>query len=185
MSKLAENMSFFDRYMLINQLRILEVLYPDEADSLSVQREALENGYEILYDWAVDFISDGDDKMSPEESKEVWDTMDMFDAINRAVERHGENIIEGRLFTKFRGYDGNNETKFMAFAAFTVERLKRFEYVPMDKKGYWNSHMPVRDVYQRMLTKWREVATSRRFELTPEEVSAILDEAIHPENRPA
>lgn len=176
-------LSRLDRYSISNQLRILEALYPDEAEHYAVQREAIENGYEMLYQWHMDYIYDGDDKMSVEESKEVWDTMDMFDSIDRSLKKMSPGEIEEKLFTKFRGYDGNNETKFMAFAAFTVERLKRFEYLPMEKKGYWNSHMPIRDVYIRMLEQWRKVPTERRFDLTKAELEAVLDAAVHPENR--
>lgn len=74
-----------DRIFLVNQIRILEGLYPDEAESLSVQREALEHGYEMLYAWDFEYIYDGNDKMTVEESREVWDTMDMFDAIGRSM----------------------------------------------------------------------------------------------------
>lgn len=38
-----------ERIVLVNQLRIMEALYPDEASQLGVQREALERGYELLY----------------------------------------------------------------------------------------------------------------------------------------
>ena len=35
-----------DRLVLSNQYRILEALYPDEAETLAIKREAIENGYE-------------------------------------------------------------------------------------------------------------------------------------------
>ncbi|KAB0459776.1 YfbU family protein [Agrobacterium radiobacter] len=174
-------LSKLDRIFLVNQLRVLEALYPDEASSLSVQREALERGYEMLYAWDTEFIYDGDDVMSAEESREVWDTMDMFDAINRSLP-DGFDISRYPVL-KFAGYDGNNESKFLAFAQFTVERLQRFEYLPMQKPGYWNSHMPIRPVYGRMLDEWRKVDQTRRFELNSGELERILGAAIHPERR--
>lgn len=185
MPKDTSSLSRLDRYFMSNQLRILEALYPDEADSYAVRREAIENGYEMLYNWDMDYIYDGQDIMSPDESKEVWDTMDMFDAINRAVKdlELGTNDLKQKTFTLFRGYDGNNETKFMAFAAFTVERLKRFEYLPMAKKGYWNSHMPMRDIYIRMLNVWKKIPLERRFAISRNELNAILDAVAHPDNQ--
>ena len=39
-----------ERWMVSNQLRILEALYPEEAESLAVQREANERDYEYVYD---------------------------------------------------------------------------------------------------------------------------------------
>ncbi|MCA3723246.1 MAG: YfbU family protein [Phenylobacterium sp.] len=170
-----------DRIFLINQLRILEFIRPDEASQLSVQREALERGYELLYDFDFDYIADGDSKMSADECREVWDTMDMFDAIGRSM---SEDIdVSNISMTKFLGYDGNNESKFMSFAQFTVERLKRFEYVPMQRQGYWNSHGPVRETYRRMLEKWKEVPNSERFTMSSEQVIRVLTAAIHSENR--
>lgn len=181
--KLAEELklSKLDRIFLVNQLRILEGLYPDEAESLSVQREALERGYEMLYAWDFEYIYDGDDKMTVEESKEVWDTLDMFDAIERST-KPGVDLGEFP-FNKFAGYDGNTETKFMSFARFTVERLKRFEYVPMRQPGYWNSHMPVRDVYGRMLAEWVKEPMPGRMTMSEARLKAVLAAAIHPDNR--
>jgi uncharacterized protein YfbU (UPF0304 family) len=176
-------LSRLDRLFLSNQMRILEALYPDEAEGIATQREAIERGYEMLYQWDMDYIYDGDDIMTAEESSEVWDTLDMFDAINRFVEKTNDEAIKASPFTKFMGYDGNNETKFMAFTAYTIERLKRFEYVPTPKKGYWNSHMPVRDTYRRMMEEWKKVPRNRRLELTADEVKAILAAAVHPDNR--
>ncbi|WP_019677381.1 YfbU family protein [Arsukibacterium perlucidum] len=54
------------RYELINQLLILEKLYPEEADYYAKNRKALENGYELHYSWLTENISDG---LSEEECK--------------------------------------------------------------------------------------------------------------------
>ena len=170
-----------DRIFLVNQLRILEILCPDEVAQLSVQREALERGYEMLYNLDFEYIYDGDSKMTEEESREVWDTMDMFDAIGRSMPE--EMDVSIFHMTKFAGYDGNNESKFMSFARFTVERLERFEYVPMERPGYWNSHFPVRDTYLRMLEEWKKLPNPSRFSMSPEQLQLVLKAARHPENR--
>ncbi len=39
-----------ERWILSNQYRILEALYPDERGSLEKARIALESGYELEYD---------------------------------------------------------------------------------------------------------------------------------------
>lgn len=174
-------LSKLDRIFLVNQLRILEKLYPDEADQMAVQREALERGYEMIYAWDTEYIYDGDDKMSADESREVWDTMDMFDGISRSMPQGFDTT--GYPVTKFAGYDGNNEGKFLNFAQFTVERLRRFEYLPMQRDGYWNSHAPMREIYQRMLEEWRKVSMVNRFSMGEENLRRILGAAIHPENR--
>jgi hypothetical protein len=174
-------LSKLDRILLVNQLRILEALYPDEAADLGVQRESLERGYEMLYAWYYESIYDGDDKMTADESREVWETMDMFDAIDRSAPK---DLDRSKYpVTKFAGYDGNNESKFMAFARFTVERLKRFEYLPLVKDGYWNSHAPMRDIYARMLEEWNRIPLESRFQLSDDQLNRVLSAAIHPENR--
>lgn len=116
--------------------------------------------------------------MTADESREVWDTMDMFDAIERSMP---EGFDYSRFpETKFAGYDGNNEAKFMSFARFTVERLKRFEYLPMERPGHWNSHMPVREKYCRMLAEWRLTLPAERFDLPLEALERVLAAAAYP-----
>lgn len=183
MSDSKIELSQFERLILVNQMRILEALYPDDAESIAVQREAIEHGYEMFYRWQMEHIYTGGDVMTAEESIEVWDTFDMFDAINRAIEKYDKPEYREHFAAKFSGYDGNNESKFMAFAAYTVERLKRFEYVPLSRPGHWNSHCPMRDVYGRMLQAWKTINRERRFELSESELKAILSAAVHPDNR--
>lgn len=172
----------FERLLLINQARILEALYPEEAEELAVQREALERGYELVYDWNVfGQIYTDDDVMTPDESLEVWDTLDMYDSLHRAALATGNEDLAEK--TKFLGYDGNNESKFMAFAAFSVQRLKRFEYVELAKPGYWNSHSRMREMYERMLNVWKDLPAVQRSDLTPEQLRVVLEAATHPSQR--
>ena len=179
MSKVS--LTRLERYFLSNQLRILEALYPDEAESLSIKREAIENGYELLYGWDLEHIYDGSSVMTPSECEEVLETLAMCDAIDRATREAGD--IENKSFAKFSGYDGNNESKFKSFAEFMMRKRERFSYLPLQKDNYWNSHMPMRHVYQRMLDEWHRVSETRRYALSREETAAILAAAIHPESR--
>ncbi len=172
-----------ERYSLSNQLRILEALYPDEAEDLAVQREALERGYEFIYEMNISQTIDDDDIMSTDECKEVWDTMDMFLSIDRTIEALGSEGLEDFHLIRFAGYDGNNESKFMAFASYTVERLKRFTHLPLREPDYFNSHMPMRDAYQRMLSEWKKIPFERRFPMSRENLELVLGAAIHPEHR--
>ncbi len=104
----------------------------------------------------------------------------MFIAIDRAIEEHGRDDLRDSSDTKFEGYDGNNEGKFMAFAAFTVERLDRYGHVKLAEDGYWNSHMPMRDIYGRMLGVWRGLED--RFVLKSDGLEKVLAARIHPEH---
>jgi len=176
-------LSKLERYFLSNQLRILEALYPTEADEFAVQREAIEQGYSFIYEMGMDHILDGDDVMTQNEAKEVWDAMDMFLSIDRTIQELGLEELHNEHFTRFRGYDGNNESKFMGFAAFTVERLRRFTHLPLKEELYFNSHMPTRPIYDRMLTEWRKIDYQHRFPMNKEDLMKVLEAAVHPENR--
>lgn len=176
-------LSKLERYYLSNQLRILEALYPDEANEFAVQREAIEQGYSFVYEMGMDYILEGDDAMSPVESKEVWETMDMFLSIDRTINELSLENLHSKYFTRFRGYDGNNESKFMGFAAFTVERLGRFAHLPLKEELYFNSHMPTRQVYSRMLTEWRKIDYGRRFPMKKEDLIKVLEAANNQEDR--
>lgn len=176
-------LSRLERYKLSNQLRVLEALYPDEAEELAVQREGLESGYELLYDLNIDHIYDGESVMTEKECLEVWNTMDMFLAIDHSKEGIDEKELGDTHVDKFRGYDGNNETKFMGFAAYTVERLKRFTHLAMAEPGYFNSHMPLRGVYLRMLTEWEKIPMPYRFKMNAEQLRSVLAASTHPDNR--
>jgi uncharacterized protein YfbU (UPF0304 family) len=171
-----------ERYYLSNQLRILEALYPNEADELAVQREAVEQGYSLVYDLGMDHILDGNDAMTTEESKEVWDVMDMFLSIDRTIQDLDLKALHEEHSTRFRGYDGNNERKFMGFAAFTLERLGRFTHLPLKEKLYFNSHMPTRQIYVRMLIEWRKIDYQNRFPMSEDDLMRVLNSAKYPEN---
>ena len=174
-------LSRLERYFLSNQLRILEALYPEDAEDLAIRREAIESGYQMLYDFQIQHIYDGDDVMTPEECLEVWDTLDMFGAIDSAIDELEQPELSKDIGGRFFGYDGNNEGKFMGFAAYTVKRLKRFQYVRLAKENYWNSHMPVRDMYKRMLAEWESLEIEERHSLSRDALERILAAARHPD----
>lgn len=177
------NLSRIERYKISNQLRMLEALYPNEAEEFAKQREILESGYEFLYSFQMDHIYGGKDVMSTEECLEVWDTLSMFDAIDRTLKRLKTFDEKDFVTTRFMGYDGNNEGKFMSFAAFTIERLRRFTYLPLAEDGYFNSHSPVREMYQRMLSEWKGLSDRQVLEMSSEQLTHVLSAAVHPENR--
>ncbi|MGG5870195.1 YfbU family protein [Pseudomonas peli] len=156
------------RYELINQLLILEKLYPEEADYYSRNRKALENGYELHYSWLTENINDG---LSEEQCKEVLDILDMYRSITFSWQRlhDGEEIPEN---LKFRGFDGNNETELMGYVQYFIIELDRFEELKYGKEHpYFNSHHPTLEMYRRMLTIWKEYD----FDLTNEQIASIME----------
>ena len=105
-------LSLKDRLILSNQYRILEKLYPEEADSLANDRRAIENGYTMNYAWLTGHLLD---ELSEERCNEVWDILEMHRALNFTYRnlKDKEGIDEKKL--KFRGFDGNEETKQFSY----------------------------------------------------------------------
>ena len=107
----------------------------------------------------------------------------MFDAIDRSITDLGAPKYAEHHAAKFQGYDGNNEGKFLRFTAYTVERLERFKYVKVANEGTWNSHMPVRDMYLRMLEVWRTIGKPSNVSMSESELVSVFAASIHPDNR--
>ena len=175
-------LSKLERINLIHQHRIMLKLYPDEAAENEKAIDILSNGYEFLYDELYQFIYDGDDVMSEDECKEVWETLSMFDSIDRTV-KSLELEHDSSMGTMFFGYDGNNEGKFLGFAEFTIMKEGRFSYLPLNKDNSFNSHMPARGIYQRMLEVWKQIDVSTRHPMSKANLDAVLAAAVHPSNR--
>jgi len=166
--------SKLERYKLINQLLILEALYPQESGEFAKQREIFENGYELLYDSVMEYIADGEDTLSSEECSEVWDVLDMFEGIYRSIENANKSFEDFGPNAKFDGYDGNNETKFMGFSEFTVRKEGRWTYLPLSNDDYFNSHSPRRGRYNQMLNKFRNFPRGERYSLSEEQLNDLL-----------
>src|SRR3954468_5735854 len=111
-----------ERWILANQYRILEALYPDEAKRLAEYREAIEHGYELHYDWIAHSIYDKGDALSAEECKEVIQILDMHRALKRSYEALTDKSGIKEYGVKFAGFDGNNETAQMAYARYFCEQ---------------------------------------------------------------
>jgi uncharacterized protein len=165
-------LSLRDRWILANQYRILEKLYPEEAKGFAVAREVLENGYELHYSWITDFLSDGDQMMSAEESKEVLDILDLFSVLKRSYNKLEDKSGIDEWKVQFAGFSGNEETKQMAYTRFFTG-LNGGRYTDLDRGDDFNSHFPMLDTYRTMVATWKEKGKLR--ELTNEDIRHILD----------
>jgi len=167
-----------ERWILSNQYRLLQVIYPDEADYFGQCREVLERGYELHYDWITEYIYDGNDVMSSEECKEVIDILDMFSALKRAYEALDDKSGIEEWTVKFSGFDGNNETKQMAYARCFCS-LDGGRFTELDRGDDFNSHSPVLDAYRRMLIEWRN--SEDRYHLSEDDLVRITSARFHPD----
>lgn len=142
--------------------------------------------------WGIPWKYSGipfEDQETPEIVKEVVDILDMWSFIERGYqelsdEEKAQLEIDAAPFgkePKFRGFDGNNEAEYMSVASFLINDLDRFQEF---KGRSMNSHMPSMETYGRMLHAFeskRQNLISGPLNLA--ELSEILKEMIHPENR--
>lgn len=160
-----------ERFMLSNQLRILEKLYPEEASSIAQSRTAIEEGYALHYGWMLEGIYD---ELPAEECRFVLDTLAMHNAMLQAFPDGVPDDMRSKI--AFRGFDGNNETEYLGYVRYFIDQLGRYGQLKemTDAHAFrgFNSHMPMRGKYRRMLEQWRMAADP--YVLTRADVEAIL-----------
>lgn len=185
-NSMYESPSFWERSILI---KIMEI---QKALDLNVNEEALSalaGGYSIFYpksDIGPSY------EMPEKEMKLVMDILDMYRWLQFSYRELDEKYKNDELAedVKFRGFDGNATNGHLGFAQF-LRNNGRWADLEL-AKGYQdlNSHMSLDEMYSRMLVeynkyKWRGMDDD--FEgpkpLTLEQLRAVLDARIHPENR--
>jgi uncharacterized protein YfbU (UPF0304 family) len=160
-----------ERLQLSYQLMILEKLYPDEQEYFANHRKAIEDGYQLHYDWITENLSKG---LTKEECKFVIDVLDMYASLYFSVRdlKDSDLTIES---VQFPGFDGNNEIMFMAYTKYFIEDLDRFEEIQKSTKGYYNSHMRMIPQYNKMLPIWKKYKIDSRYKLTEENIKELLE----------
>lgn len=139
-----------DRVLLINQYRLLAALDKDEETHYRELIGILENGYEIFYSMVDEWISDD---MPAEEGKFVLDILDLYRAIDDLKRSSKNKELADHQYSFLRGFDGNNETEYMGFCRFLIEKQGKFQEQQQYflKNDHLNSHMPMIGKYKRML----------------------------------
>lgn len=162
-----------DRLFLINQYEILKELKSDSSSYYEELIEILQNGYETFYSQFDGFVYDG---MSSEQSRLVFDILDVYRSVEDYKKNNpGDEEIEGHLWSNFKGFDGNNEIEYMAFAKFLIEKQGKFaeQLVYQGETDNYNSHMPTLDKYRNMVQKWRELGGN--YETSKDHILEILN----------
>lgn len=139
-----------ERLILANQYEILSFL--KENDSYSRFSEQLREGHEWLYSQTFnDCVSDN---LPNKDAEHVFAILGIFsdlqDSYSQLADKSG---IEPHQ-VEFPGFDGNTEADLLSFAR-ALRKADRFiETLGEDTK---NSHMPTTGMYQRVISKWREL----------------------------
>ena len=167
-------LSRVERWMLVNQMRILEALYPDEAKSIAEHREALEQGYEYHYDEFAQHIYDDKDTLSVDGCKEVLHILSMHQALKRAYDKLPDKSGIEEYRVRFAGFDGNDrvEGTMMAYTRWYCDSHGgRFK--DLDRGDDFNSHGLMLDSYRAMLKEWEASKDTNR--LTKDDIIRITN----------
>lgn len=168
--RMSMKLDIKDRLIISNQLKILEKLYPEEANYYSKHRTAIEQGYQLHYPWLVEHFYE---EMSEVECKEILDILDMYRAITFASKKVPDLAEVDDHWLKFKGFDGNNESKQLAYAQYFIVDLERYEELKYGMEfPSLNSHSQTLPKYRRMLEHWE--AQGKSFELSKEALISLL-----------
>jgi uncharacterized protein len=118
---------------------------------------------------------------------EMWNHIESsFGSLNETDKKRVESDSSYKGKPEFPGFDGNYEAGLRTIATILIHDLERWQRF---NKRNLNWHWPIVDVYERELAVWRPIWSAKiensepPYELTADELIAILREGIHPENR--
>lgn len=168
-----KSLSMLDRQVLVLQHEILKRLsteagYTDEAQHHDERIEVLRQGFTTEYHHEFIGIHE---ELTPAEGALVMEILDMFFAIETALDRLGDQVLaelgDGAEHTlRFRGFDFNDprESRLAGLAEHLVTRGRwsGLAYHFDDEHEGGNSHMPVLPVYRRMLLGYQAVVAERK-----------------------
>lgn len=126
-------LTFAERVILANQYRLLEVLHPDAAPDYRARRAVVEGGFESEYDETLRGLEIMD-PVSSTACEEVVGILGMFRALygsyTRLSEADKQGVDADRV--RFRGFDGNEETREFRYARFMIQDDRWGEFKPED-----------------------------------------------------
>ena len=161
-----------ERLSLSYQLKILEKLYPEDKEYYANHRKAIEDGYELHYTWITEHLSEG---LTSEECTFVLDVLDMYAALHFSYKQLKDSTKLSDKSVKFPGFDGNNETMYMAYTKYFIEDLDRFNEIKETTNGYYNSHSRMIPKYRKMLEAWKVIKKPYTYEITEEQILELIN----------
>ena len=165
-----------ERYIISNQLLILEKLYPEDAKFYSERREAIEQGYEDECEAAMEHIYD---PLTSDIQTEVIDALDMYSAIKRSYDQLDNKTGLDLPQLLFPGFDGNDplESKMMGYAEYLVKTKRKFENVLEGQQPHFsfNSHSEQREIYAGMLKVWKALPGAERYNMSREQITKVKE----------
>jgi uncharacterized protein YfbU (UPF0304 family) len=167
----------FKRLVLANQYRILALLDKGSA-----------RDWEAAADIAAEFRPYADlpgmdsmlehrrDPLTAAEQDFVNDAMNVF-AVLQDAEKAGCRPPEPYTASTFPGFDGNHETRLMAYGRDLRDRQHHWQYVAAASDDL-NSHHPTVDMYERMIEAWKRLGKPNK--LSEDQYAEIAGARRHP-----
>jgi uncharacterized protein YfbU (UPF0304 family) len=163
-------LSHTERWILANQYLILEALYPDQEESFSWRREALEKGFETEYTQMSEHIYDTPDIMSTAECEKVLAILDMYRALKFSYRDMPEKSGIEESWLSFPGFDGNYEGKQRSYAWYFCNKDGGL-FTELERGDHFNSHARMMGIYEEMLDIYDQC--TNKFPLSKEEIFRI------------
>lgn len=144
-------------------------------------REAIYDESTWALAWKYPGIVGSVGESTPPVVKDVLDVLEMWELLEHSYnqlqaadkERVKTEAKPSGYDVRFRGFDGNHETEYMAAARVLIDDLDRFS---LFKGRDLNSHMPSIENYRRMLAVYRLLRHTHDFDvLNAEHIIAVLN----------
>jgi uncharacterized protein YfbU (UPF0304 family) len=135
------------RWLLVNQHRILAALYPEEAKDHQLRAHALELGYEAAFEWQSHLCKD---VLSIAECNEVHNILNMFRALRVSYDRLADKSGIERRRVEFAGFNANSDKQF-GYCQFFKE-AGRWPDLDLERSNF---DFGLILTYRSMLEKWR------------------------------
>jgi uncharacterized protein len=180
-------LSHEQRWILLNQYRLLKHLDPDAREECDRAIEVLSSGYELEYAELNQHILD---PMPSEDCREVIDILEMHRQLRFSYDRlTDKSEVERPNDIEFRGFDGNEETRQFSYAHYLIHDEGKWKELAQSGDGL-NSHSPVLGAYRRMLEVWKAIQESPQHLhvldeglLSSTEINQIVAARVHPDNK--
>lgn len=172
-NKMELDLSTQQRLILLNQYKILEKLYPEEAEKYSQYQDIVVNGFTLHYADLInlEYISE---PMKKEDMEFVLDILDVYDALYDAVKiRQNQPEYKGKKIV-FPGFDGNNEYRLIEYMQFFIYKLNRFDCLRKKNSNDYNTHGITKQYYEQMIEKWRKFKINESY-LNDKNLEELID----------
>jgi uncharacterized protein YfbU (UPF0304 family) len=179
-----ENMEFSGKDQLLFTLltdihKALNI--KDSVDADFIQRMICDGeGWALAHAYPNMFLHED----TPPNVKYVMDVLDLWQLLELGyadlteAERAELDFSAGDVV--FPGFDGNNESELLSIARVLTEDLGKWAHF---KGRIKNSHMPTAGLYGRMLEELEKQREPYSYELTLDQLKAVVRSRIHPDSR--